>query len=61
MTDRRDTGLEPACSLGMHQHCAGTLYLKAGPGPALPLQRCSCACHRGRVRVQVTRQAKRGG
>ncbi|MFF8589902.1 hypothetical protein ACF061_00435 [Streptomyces sp. NPDC015220] len=60
MTTRPDDGLEAACSLGQHQHCTGNIDLLAGPGPAVPLLRCSCRCHRGRVRTNRTWQAKDG-
>lgn len=50
--DDRDEGIAGACRLGEHVHCHGNVDLKAGKGPAVPLLRCGCSCHRGRVRVQ---------
>lgn len=50
MTGQGDVSGE--CRLGEHARCHGNINLKPGPGPAVPLVRCACDCHRGRINVR---------
>jgi hypothetical protein len=34
------------CQLGECRHCHGNVHLQYGPGPGVPLLRCTHHCHR---------------
>jgi hypothetical protein len=48
--DRDD--ISGACQLDEHGYCHGNIDLQSGPGPAIPLLRCACSCHRDRIRIE---------
>lgn len=52
--DRRRDGVCGPCQIGECGHCDGSIDLKVGAGPAVPLTRCAHACHRGRVQARYT-------
>lgn len=41
-----------ACQIRECGYCHGNVDLQVGDGPAVPLLRCGCTCHRDRIRVQ---------
>lgn len=48
--DRDDVSGE--CQIRECGYCHGNIDLAIGAGPAVPLLRCACPCHHGRIQVQ---------